>query len=122
MLKILCNKFCDAFFTLFANNKNVILTSSNESIDYKKKRRGQKLSSLDRQEIEKRIDQLLQTKNKDLTLSRREAAVFLGMQETTLAMWKSNKRYPLPYIKMGNHVRYKIGDLAEFMSSMQSAK
>ncbi len=95
---------------------------NNQDSEHKKRRRGQKLSSLDRQEIEKRIDQLLQTKNKELTLSRREVAVFLGIQETTLAMWKSTKRYPLPYIKMGNHVRYRIGDLAEFMSSMQSVR
>jgi hypothetical protein len=118
-IKLLYNKILAKACVLFGANKQNELFSENITIENnkleRKRKRSQKLSLIDRQEIEKRIDKLLQIKNKEFALSRREAAIFLGMQETTLAMWKSTKRYSLPYIKMGNHVRYKISDLIDFM-------
>lgn len=41
-------------------------------------------------------------------LTRREAAVYLGVSEQTLAIWKCTGRYNLPYIKIGRLVKYEL--------------
>lgn len=64
---------------------------------------------------------LAQSRNKDLMLNREEAAAFLSMKIGTLAMWKSTKRYSLPYIKVGRHVRYRASDLINFLESKVNA-
>ena len=50
-------------------------------------------------------------------LSRKEAAQFLGVSETTLAIWKSSKRYALPCIKIGGRAKYRNSDLLHFIES-----
>ena len=47
-------------------------------------------------------------------LTRKEAAEFLGYSEQTLAIWKCVNRYPLPYLKIGRKIRYKLADLQHF--------
>lgn len=64
---------------------------------------------------------LAQSRNKDLMLNREEAAAFLSIKIGTLAMWKSNKRYALPYIKVGRHIRYRSSDLISFLESKVNA-
>lgn len=54
------------------------------------------------------------SKEKQL-LTRREAAEFLGTKEHTLAVWATTKRYPLPYIKVGSLVKYRLRDLEQFL-------
>ncbi|MBA3858317.1 MAG: DNA-binding protein [Cyanobacteria bacterium PR.3.49] len=49
-------------------------------------------------------------------LTRREAAVYLGVSEQTLAIWKCTGRYNLPYIKIGRLVKYKLTDLDAFIA------
>lgn len=49
-------------------------------------------------------------------LKRSEAAAYLGIKTETLAVWACNKRYPLPYIKVGRHVRYRQADLDDFVT------
>ena len=39
----------------------------------------------------------------------------LQCKETTLAIWKSTKRYTLPCIKIGKNVRYKLSDVLAFI-------
>ena len=46
-----------------------------------------------------------------------EAAQFLGVAPQTLVVWRSTKRYPLPYVKVGGSVRYEEDDLINFMES-----
>lgn len=46
-----------------------------------------------------------------------EAAKILGVSVDTLAVWRCTKRYPLPYIKMGRKVFYRIADLEKFIDS-----
>ncbi len=53
----------------------------------------------------------------DRLLSPREAAELLGVTEHTLAVWRSSKRYPLPYFCVGRGVRYRPSDLEEFLAS-----
>ncbi len=48
-------------------------------------------------------------------LSRKEAALYLGVTEQTLAVWKCTKRYNLPVVKVGRLVKYKKSDLDQFI-------
>ena len=50
-------------------------------------------------------------------LSRKDAAEYLGLKESTLAIWKCNKRYNLPYVKIGGKVRYRLSDLQKFIEN-----
>jgi predicted DNA-binding transcriptional regulator AlpA len=54
--------------------------------------------------------------NSDL-LTEAEAAEFLGLEPKTLAVWRSTKRYPLCYVKVGRLVRYCRSDLLAFLES-----
>jgi len=47
--------------------------------------------------------------------SRREAADYLGVSPQTLAVWACTKRYDLPMIKIGRHVKYRQSDLDAFI-------
>jgi excisionase family DNA binding protein len=48
-------------------------------------------------------------------LSRKEAAEFLGVKVITLAIWKSTQRHNIPVVKVGRLVRYRLGDLLDFV-------
>lgn len=54
--------------------------------------------------------------NKNQLLTRKEASKFLGVKENTLAVWATNKRYNLPFYKVGRLVKYKISDLEKFIN------
>ena len=53
------------------------------------------------------------TENKLLT--RQEAADFLGVKKSTLAVWACNKRYDLPVVKVGRLCKYRMSDLIKFI-------
>ena len=53
-------------------------------------------------------------KNEELLISK-EAARYLRVEKGTLAVWRSTKRYELPYIRMGRLIRYRVSDLEEFI-------
>jgi excisionase family DNA binding protein len=48
-------------------------------------------------------------------LTAEEAAAYLGVRPQTLAVWRLNRRYPLPFIKVGSKVRYRRSDLERFL-------
>lgn len=50
-------------------------------------------------------------------LSAKEAAQYLCLPETTLANWRSSKRYDLPYIKVGRRVFYRRSDIDRWLES-----
>lgn len=52
----------------------------------------------------------------DKLLSRKEAAHYLNVAPQTLACWWTNKRYSLPLIKIGRHVKYRQSDLDAFIA------
>jgi predicted DNA-binding transcriptional regulator AlpA len=54
-------------------------------------------------------------KHQDMLLTREQAANFLGCKPNTLALWKCNKRYVLPCVKIGRNVRYRMSDLQDFI-------
>ncbi|WP_081269994.1 helix-turn-helix domain-containing protein [Variovorax paradoxus] len=53
----------------------------------------------------------------DKLLSPATAAAILGVTPETLAVWRSTKRYPLPYVKFGRSVRYKMSALTTFIET-----
>jgi hypothetical protein len=55
---------------------------------------------------------MLQTNN---LIDRNQAAKYLGIEPQTLAVWACNKRYDLPYIKVGRRVMYQLSDINAFI-------
>jgi hypothetical protein len=49
-------------------------------------------------------------------VDRSNAALKLGIKEQTLAAWACNKRYDLPYIKIGRRAMYSPDDLDAFIN------
>jgi excisionase family DNA binding protein len=45
------------------------------------------------------------------------AAAYLGVTEGTLAVWRSDKRYRIPFLKVGGRVQYRKGDLDAWLAS-----
>jgi len=54
---------------------------------------------------------------KETLYSEKEAADFLGLEPGTLSVWRSTKRYPLPFCKIGRLVKYRESDLLTFVES-----
>ena len=50
-------------------------------------------------------------------LTPQETSEILGISGQTLAIWRCNKRYDLKYVKVGRYVRYRYGDVLEFIQS-----
>lgn len=48
-------------------------------------------------------------------ISTPAAAELLGVRAQTLEVWRCAKRYDLPYLKIGNGVRYRVSDLLAFL-------
>ena len=46
-----------------------------------------------------------------------EVAEYLGVSKETLNVWRCTKRYNLPYVKTGRLVRYRVEDVANFVTS-----
>ena len=54
----------------------------------------------------------------DELLSPEEAAKILGVTTGTLSVWRSAKRYPLGYVKLGRRaIRYRREDLMAFIEA-----
>ena len=66
-------------------------------------------------EIYMKTTELKNTPQKLLT--RKEAAKYLGCTAGTLAIWKCTKRYPLPYVRIGRNIRYRLSDLMDFIEN-----
>ena len=44
-----------------------------------------------------------------------QAAEHIGVQEQTLAVWRTTGRYDLPFVKAGRLVRYRRADVEEWL-------
>jgi len=53
----------------------------------------------------------------DRLLKPEEAAEILGVKVETLNVWRATDRYPLPYVKVGRLVRYRLSDIHNFINS-----
>lgn len=49
-------------------------------------------------------------------LTPEQAAQFLQVPATTLAVWRSTGRVVLPYVKVGGRVRYRKEDIDRFLA------
>lgn len=59
----------------------------------------------------------MQIQEEDKLLDERQTAELLSVCVGTLQVWRSRKRYPLAYIKVGRAVRYKRSAVLAFISS-----
>lgn len=50
-------------------------------------------------------------------LTDKEAAAYLNLSTSTLAVWRCTKRQELPFIKLGRAVRYRQTDLDKWLES-----
>lgn len=55
-------------------------------------------------------------------LNSKETAEYLGVTEGTLAVWRTNKRYNIPYIKVGNLIKYRLSDLELWLDSRRNGE
>jgi hypothetical protein len=55
--------------------------------------------------------------DRDVLLDARAAAEFLGLQPNTMAVWRSTRRYDLPWVRVGSRVRYRLRDLEAFVQA-----
>lgn len=49
-------------------------------------------------------------------VDEKAAAAILGVSPGTLSVWRCVRRYPLPFVKIGKSVRYKVEDLERFIA------
>jgi excisionase family DNA binding protein len=49
-------------------------------------------------------------------LNTKEAAQVLAVTKGTLEVWRSTRRYPLRYVKVGRKVMYRTADLEKFLA------
>lgn len=53
----------------------------------------------------------------DTLLTPEQAARFLGVTVNTLACWRTTKRYPLDWVRVGSRVRYRQSELDRFIAA-----
>ncbi len=59
--------------------------------------------------------------SKPHSLNTVEAAAYLGVEPGTLEVWRSTKRYTIPYLKIGSRIRYRHDDLDAWLQSRRVA-
>ena len=59
----------------------------------------------------------IKTESIDPLLNEQRVADILGIEPTTLQVWRSTKRYPLEYVKVGRNVRYRASAVQSFIDS-----
>jgi len=50
-------------------------------------------------------------------LDQKQAAELLRKSPGTLKNWRSNKRYQIPYLRIGRSIRYREEDVLAFMEA-----
>lgn len=55
-------------------------------------------------------------------LNTSEASQYLGVTRDTLAVWRTTRRYELPYIKVGRLVKYRLSDLDNWLNQRTKEK
>ena len=57
---------------------------------------------------------------KEFLFTSKQASEYLQISVGTLAVWRTNKTYDLPYIKCGGRVRYRKSDLDMWLTSREN--
>lgn len=60
---------------------------------------------------------MMQTHSLETLLTPSQVADALGVNLTTLEAWRSTRRYPLQFVKVGRLVRYRAADVAAFLEA-----
>ncbi len=55
----------------------------------------------------------------NIYLNTKEASRYLHIKISTLAVWRTNKTYNIPYTKCGGKILYKITDLDNWLASRE---
>jgi excisionase family DNA binding protein len=50
-------------------------------------------------------------------LTNKQAAEYLGITAGTLHVWRCERRYPIPFLRIGSKIRYRLEDLDAFLLS-----
>ncbi|QKM60059.1 helix-turn-helix domain-containing protein [Polynucleobacter arcticus] len=53
--------------------------------------------------------------NNVVLIDTKQAAKILDVSPHTLDVWRATNRYPLPFIRIGRKIRYRMSDLCEFI-------
>lgn len=64
----------------------------------------------------------LQDLNREQLVDDVVAGKFLSVKTSTLSVWRTRKNVALPYVKVGKNVRYRVGDLIDFIASNTQGK
>ncbi len=56
------------------------------------------------------------TNNPSKLLTAHQTAEMLSLHVGTLKNWRSMRNHPLPYVQMGNRIRYRLKDIESFLS------
>ncbi len=59
----------------------------------------------------------VKTRSTDPLLNEQQAAEMLGVQPTTLQVWRSTRRYPLAYVRIGRCIKYRASAIEAFIAS-----
>ena len=62
-------------------------------------------------------NQIINNQAKAELFNNTEAAAYIGVTPGTLEVWRSTKRYNLPFIKVGRLVKYRKESLDAFLES-----
>jgi excisionase family DNA binding protein len=57
----------------------------------------------------------IKTRPADPLLTDQQAAKLLGIKPSTLQIWRTQRRYSLPYVKVGRCVRYRRSAVEAFI-------
>ena len=60
-------------------------------------------------------EEILEPAAHDEMLSTKRAAQYLGFETNTLAVWRSNGRHNLKFVRIGRSIRYRKSDLDRFL-------
>lgn len=68
-----------------------------------------------------RVAQQVPAPQFDPLLKPPQAAALLGVEVGTLEVWRSTKRYPLAFVKVGRAVRYRLSAINAFLAAGEHA-
>lgn len=63
------------------------------------------------------LSERIQDDDEDKLLTENQTADLMTIQPQTLSVWRTTKRYDLPYVKIGRAVRYRRSDVMAFIES-----
>jgi hypothetical protein len=66
-------------------------------------------------EIDQKVNEIV--KKYTELLDTEDAASYIGVSSHTLEVWRSTKRYDVPYIKVGRLVKYRVYDLINWLNA-----